>query len=878
MSIEDAGEIIRTKVIRPRVRDVVARERLYGELDRGAERKLTVVSAPAGCGKTTLVAAWLSERERDSCWISLDRSDGSGHRFLRYLEAAVDAVLEPEASTKASLGLTALINRLATCGKEMIIALDDYHLAAGGEIHEIVNFLLDRLPQNVHLMVLTRADPPLRLAKLRGQGELVELRVGELQFTVEEAAGFLSSVMGLSLAAEDIALLTARTEGWIAGIQMIGASLRGYDRPSEFLKNLTADNRHVFDYLLEEVLNRLDDGMRVFLLKCSILSRLTANLCEAVTDRADAQELLEYADRNNLFVAPLDEERRWFRLHHLFSDILCSRLVADAEGMRDLHRRAGRWFEDEGLFIEAIDHLIAAGDFERAAELLDRQGDAIMMRSEVEAILRWVDVIPPEIAGRYQSIHVYHAWAALVSGRPLEAVEQVVGVVGSGRLSGIASSIRAFVAMIQGRSTEAMELADRASRQIPGNRHLLHGLSAWTSALALITAGDIEGGEAALDEAYRDALDVGNVLVAVLALSNRGETLAFRGNLLEAEATFRRALSLSVDSEGRSMPVAGAAHLGLAEIARLRGDGEEALRFYRAGIESFQGWFDMGIMDGYVGVARVLLSQGQTAESDAAVAEAERLARGFDVTEFDDRLVEALRCKMLLLAGRIDEARVRMENREPRPEPESSFLVSYVNEMEALMRARLDLAQGDLDSCIGTTDRIVDMARRKELFLLLIDALLISARANWKAGNFDRAFADIVTAVERSAPQRCVQPFVDEGEEMARILYEVRKAGFENDFIGILLSAFPLQERSEAAAVVSATASDESGSVAPLSPREIEVLSLLSEGMSNKEVAAALFVSERTVKWHTSNIYGKLSVTSRTQALAKARQLGILPT
>lgn len=869
--IDDEQAILRTKVTPPRIRSPIHRERLYLLLDRGADGKLTLLSAPAGFGKTTLVAAWLAERGRDSAWISLDRSDGSRVRFLRYLAAATEPLFRR--SGEAPSILTDLINELSDLDSDIVLVLDDYHLAGGPEIHDAVAFLLDHSPANLHVFILTRADPPLKLAKLRGRGELTELRVADLQFRVDEVGSYLSTGMGIDLSQEDLDLLTSHTEGWAAGIQMVGASLSNRDDAPEFIRNLTSENRYVLDYLLEEVLSRLDPEVEAFLLDASILERLTADLCAAVTGRDDSQRILERIDRSNLFIIPLDEERRWYRLHHLFADLLVSRLSdRNPDAIPELHRRASGWFEAHGLVVEAIDHLVAAGDLEEVANRIDRYGERVLMESENEAFLRWVDALTPEIIRAHPSIEMLRLWAGILRGGPVGPAEKQLRTPRVGSQMGAAMSVRAFLALARGDVAEAIDLADGAGRNLPENHQFLRGFAAWTRALAAVLGGDLDNGLDALDQAHRESLEAGNLFMAVMALSQRAELLVFQGSLSAAEAAYARALDLSGKPDGGRMAVGGAALIGLGEIARMRGDLDGAIGLFRAGIDCFRGWFPAGGIDGLLGLARALAAKGRVGESDAAIEEAEGIAAEFDASEYDDRLVRWCRDRLLLTSGRRERVH-RAESGSISSPAGASHSHHFLLELEVLIGARLDLDRGDCDSCIQSARDVAGAARQRRHFFVLLEALLLEALANRREERLDDAFRAVADAVELAAPERCIQSFVDEGPEMARILFEARRAGLDHEFVGVLLAAYPLEDRSFAAG----GALREADSVEPLSTREMEVLCLLAGGLSNKEVAAELFVSERTVKWHTSNIYAKLSVTSRTAAVARARQLGMLP-
>ncbi len=703
----------------------------------------------------------------------------------------------------------------------------------------------------------------------------MEIRASDLQFTTAEVEEFLHTVGGVSMESGEIASLASRTEGWIAGLQMIAASLRNCPDPSRFVRELSADNRFVLDYLVEEVFARLDPDLQEFLLGCSVLERLNPDLCKAVTGRSDAAELLEYADKNNLFVTPLDDGRHWYRLHHLFGDVLYARLEQAApEEPTVLHARAAEWLITHGHAAEAVDHLIAANRYQEAAELVEGHAEKMMMSGKVRPVMRWITALPSELPGAHPVIDAIRAWISLLSGEPMERVEEKLSRIAGGPFDALVLSLRAYIAIVRGRSAEGIGLANKAMEKMPERYHFLKGFACLTGALAQILSGDMERAFDMLARAGDESLAAGNVLVAVLALAYHAEIRLHHGQVRTAETLYERALALSSDQEGTRIPCSGAGLQGLGLVEWLRGNLEEAVELFRQGIDAYRGWFGPANIDAYIGLARALDSLGRADESDVAIAEAEQLARQFDATEFDDRLVDCVHSELLIRRGRVAEARAIRDDGPPvarddksREINAESFIIAY----EALIEARLRIEEGDVEKCIGLAERLAERARELGRLITALDAELLLTRAYWRSDRADAAFAALERALLIAGPEGIVQRFVDEGPEMARILYESRTAGNRDEFIGAILAKFPLNEQSSAAASV-----HDDRSIDALTAREVEVLTLLSRGLSNKEAASELCVSVRTVKWHTSHIYAKLDVTSRTQAIARARQLGIL--
>jgi LuxR family maltose regulon positive regulatory protein len=865
--------IIRTKIVRPPVGNVIHRPRLYDQLDRGAAHKLTVISAPAGYGKTILVSSWLAERSLDYCWLSLGRLDSSAQRVRTYLEAALDRLEQREGPAGANRWV-AFLNALAERQRDIMVILDDYHLAESAEVNDLATMLLEHLPPRAHLVLITRSDPTLQLAKLRGQGGLVELRESDLAFTLEESKAFLSKVSGVSLASSEVQALSRTTEGWIAGLQILGSSLKHSADPSRLIAELSARQRYLRDYLVEEVISQLDAPTLEFLERCSILERLSAELCEAVTGRTDAREVLSAIDRQNLFVSPLDDECRWFRLHHQFAEVLSARLQDDhAEELPILHCRASEWFDAHQQAVEAIDHRVASGDAEASAEFIGRYGEWLMKRGELMAVKRWIGSLPEEVCARYPVILLARAWAGILDGRPREEIERELDSIGTGSYEAQVLSLRSYLAGLQGRDKEALRLSEQASRMISEPDSFVNGDVKLRVAVGRLASGQVSAAIDLLESVADESLEAGNLLIAVTALVHKARAMVERGELDGAEQSYQRALDLATQQHGPPLWFVGWALIGLGEINRLRGNIEVALELFREGMETSSNWLDLNTFYPSLGLAHALLAQGREAEALEALRSAMQQARKTAVPLYFGRLVKAHRVLVLMRCRRLQEARTGLtEASSPdKRKPGASYVEALVFELETLVRARLALLEENSRGCIDLALPVGLQARGQERGLLALNAELILVQAYWQAEEIDEATSVLERGLSFAAERGIVQPFVDEGPELARILYRARALGVDHPFIGRLLTAFPLGQQSAAAA------DTQPPSVEPLSAREVKVLTLLSQGLSNKEAAARLYLSVRTVKWYTSNIYAKLGVSSRTQAIAKARQLQILP-
>jgi LuxR family maltose regulon positive regulatory protein len=644
--------LVKTKLRVPRTRpNLVERPRLHELLGRGEGRKLTLVSAPAGFGKTTLLVEWFVERSgngRSGAWVFLDESDNDPARFLSYLVGALQNVVEgigegvlaslrsPELPPIETV-VGALINELDGAGREVTVFLDDYHLIDSEHVHEAVAFLIEHLPENVSLVIATRTDPPLSLSKLRARDQVTEIKAADLRFTTDEAAAFLRDVMGLSLSAEDTATLEETTEGWVAALQLAALSMRDREDASAFVESFSGSNRHVLDFLAEEVLERQAERVREFLLKTSVLERMSAPLCDALTGRDDGQEMLERLERENLFVIPLDDERRWYRYHHLFRDFLRSRLMREGpESMGKLHLRASCWYEKNGHLAEAIGHALSAPDYDLAARLIEEGVQGAVERGEGTTALRWLETLPTRAKRLRPRLFVEHAVALVITGRPddakplLKEAERTAEVEGEdGRfLLGFASTVRSWLARLRGDTCEAVELARRALSLVPDGEGPVRNYAAVRLGDALRAAGDL----AAAGEAYAEAAEFdraarhayGRLAGMVMHARVRAE----QGHLREADEAFRHALRLLTEEGFELSPAAGIVHIGMGALRYERNDPDGAERALERGVELVERTGDVSTQVwAYVTSSQVKRARGDEEGALSMAHKAEQAAR-----------------------------------------------------------------------------------------------------------------------------------------------------------------------------------------------------------------------------------------------------------
>jgi len=898
-SVPHRAPLLSTKlyIARPRP-DLLPRPRLTQRLNDGLHRKLTLISAPAGFGKTTLLSEWSLQSKRPVAWISLDEGDNDPARFWAYFIAALqtlqvnvgDAALAAFQSPQPppmEVVLTALINEIAIIPEPFALVLDDYHVIETQPVHSALTFLLNHLPPQMHLIIATRADPPLPLARLRGRGQLTELREADLRFTTDEAAAFLNQAMGLNLSAEQVAALEERTEGWIAGLQLAALSMQGRSDIPGFIAAFAGSHRYILDYLAEEVLQRQPEGVQTFLLQTAILDRLSGPLCDTVTGQGDSQTMLERLERANLFLVPLDEERRWYRYHRLFAELLRAYLQREQPNrVPGLHRRASEWYEQNGLLAEAVGHALAAKDFERAARLVEQAAPQMLMRGELVTLLGWLAALPDERIRAWPALCTYYAWVLTLTGQ-LDAVEPRLQDAEQGLqpdipaaelqdLLGQIAAIRAYIAALHRDVPHAIELARQALEHLPEENPAVRAFVAFTLGGACLLSDDVAEACQAFAEASALGRAAGNVHVAIPALCNLAGLRALQGQLHQAAGLYQEALELATPSlahqregrGGRTLPVAAMAYSGLGGLLYEWNDLEGAMRHLREGIEQSKQWGNVdALASSYARVARVLQAQGDEAGALEALKEAGQLVRRHAVIPTTAARVAAYQASLWLAQGNLGAATRWVQERGLSVDDE----LGYLREPEHIALARVLIAQGKYDEALQFLARLRQAAETRGRMGSLIEILVLQALALQSQGNTTQAMPALERALSLAEPEGYVRLFVDEGAPMAKLLRQALSRGIAPNYVSRLLAAFGAEEQRGEEAEKRAPLLLE-----PLSERELEVLRLLAAGLSNREIAEKLIVAVGTVKAHIHNIYGKLGVQSRTQAVARARELGIL--
>jgi len=893
--------ILATKLYIPQPQPkVVLRPRLIERLNQGLRRKLTLISAPAGFGKTTLVSEWVAGCGRSVAWLSLDEAENDFPRFLAYLVASLQTVAanigegvlrtiqSPQTPPTESI-LTSLLNEITAVPDNFVLVLDDYHVMDAKQVDNALTFLVEHLPPQMHLVIATREDPNLPLARYRARGQMTELRVADLCFTLPETAGFLNQVMGLNLSAEDIAALETRTEGWIAGLQLAALalqgtiSMQGHKDASSFIKSFSGSHHFVIDYLVEEVLNQQPESVQTFLLHTSILDRLCGSLCDAVLHgnanlhpipSSSGQETLEYLVHANLFIVPLDNERHWYRYHHLFGDLLRKRLHQSAvlssgingESVDELHKRASKWYEDNGLEIEAFHHAVAANDIEHAARLMEGKGMPLHFRGAIAPVLHWLESLPPTVLDANPSLWVMYASALSMTGQ-LNNVEEKLQSAEAAlqgfepddkirNLIGHIAAIRALLAASQNQVETIIAQSQRALEYLHKDNLAVRTATIWKMGIAYHLQGNRDAAKQAYSEAIAICQVSGNIMINISATSGLGNVQESENQLYLASETYRRVQQLAGDTP---LPVASDAYLGLARIFYEWNDLDAAQQHGQQSVKLALQMENTGrFIPCEVFLARLKLAQGDVDGAFSILADTSQFIRQHN---FLYRMPEVAAAQVLTLLHQGNLA--------------TAAHLAQTYELP-ICQARVHLAQGDPSAALAVLESLRQQVEAKGWQDEKLKCLVLQAVAHHAHGEKDRAVQLLGDALTLSEPGGFIRIFIDEGLPMAQLLSEADAHGIMPDYIGILRAAFEAEKKeSEDRSYLPALPLAQP-LIEPLSQREIEVLQLVAQGLSNQEISERLFLALSTVKGYNREIFGKLQVQRRTEAVARARELGLL--
>jgi LuxR family maltose regulon positive regulatory protein len=894
--------ILATKLFMPPLRaECVARPRLFEQLDTGLQRKLTLISAPAGFGKTSLLGAWLTTHDGSGsvAWLSLEPADGDIRRFLRYVIAALQTVnpaignnllgsLEALQHPPVETILTLLINDLADLPRQIILVLDDYHLIDAAEVDHTLTFLLEHLPPHLHLVIATREDPRLPLARLRTRGELSELRATDLRFTADESKSFLQELMQLKLTERDVTLLESRIEGWVAGLQLAALSLQGHRDPAQFLASFSGSHHFVLDYLVDEVLGCQSAQRRQFLLQTAILTRLSGPLCDAVTGQENSHQLLRELERLNLFITPLDDARHWYRYHHLFAEALRAHLHTELPAsVAELHQRASQWFEDAGFLAEAIDHALKAKDAWRVATLLEASAEALLLSRQDELLIHWVKQLPEGHIRQRPVLATFYALALTAHDLPsaahwLHQAEAQLehwpngGVIITNEpaltaIRGVMAITHAYLAGARRNSATSVSYAQQALQELPATNLMWRGAANALLGLAYWADGTLESAYTVFSEGMLMLYQIGDVtqhLSGAFILANIRQA---QGRLREAARIYQNAINLLGNTA--TVPVTATdLYVGLSEIVCEWGDTQAAIKH----LETAKALSRLGSISEYrhrrhLAMARLLEAKGDLKGALSELDEAERSY--ISSPDPDVRPIAAQKARLWLRQGNLQDAQTWAQARGLTCQDN----VSYLLEFDHLTLVRLHLAHyrrnPSLEILRAASDfleRLLQAAEAGQRAASIIEILVLQALVDAAKGDLSPAHARLLRAITIAEPESYFHVFVAEGQPLQALL------------TGLDVSSAPQRLRGYRTRLLAAFEGTRSQTpnapelTEPLSSRELAVLRLIAEGLSNQEISKRLFRALSTIKGHNRTIFDKLQVKNRTEAVAKARELGLL--
>jgi LuxR family maltose regulon positive regulatory protein len=899
--------LLTTKLYVPRSRmTLVTRPALFERLQEGLQGKLTLVSAPAGFGKTTLVASWVRQTGFPAAWLSLDSADNDLSRFLAYLAAALQTVddslgeemmsaVEGNQPVQIPELLAGLLNEIEQMGRPLVLVLDDYHLITQEEVHTAVRFLIDNLPASMHLIISTREDPPWPLARLRVGGQLSEIRGRDLRFTLEETAEFCNKVMGLAMSPQDISALDSRAEGWVAGLQMAALSMHGQGDVSRLVAGFSGSNRYVLEYLLEEVLSHQPPPVQRFLLQTAVLDRLCAPLCDVILEGQEivhledagsaaagsaSQALLERLEAANLFITSLDENRYWYRYHNLFAGLLRARLgQTDPDQVSLIHRRAAKWLAARGLVEEAIGHALEAGDFDLAAGLLEREGIDLVSRHKMVSLARWLEALPQGAIDSRPWLCIFMAYTRhwlgdrqYALGACLDQAERALEITPPAeeserrRIRGYIASLRAQDALSAGNAVpRIIEQANLALELLPPGD--LMGTEAGVSlGGAYWMQGDARASERAFAAGRDTSIRCGKYLMAVPTATYAGWQQMKQGRLQEAQGSFEQALSWATRETGKTVPVGGFPMLRISDLRYEWGDLAGAEEMARQARELCLRLSQADVVvDAHATLGLRLWANGRFQEAWFCIEQGDEAARDHSPDAFLLTRLDTCRVYLWLAEGGLDKARAWLAAGGPHADGPLSFF----HDLHHLLAVRILLEDGRPREALALALRIAAAAERGNWVGEQMKALTLAAAAAQLLEETDQALAYLSRALQLGANGRFVRTILDQGPLVAGLLRRLDPAA------GV--PAAYLDHLRAASAVKPASRTEPTQAlVEPLSDRELEILDLIALGLSNQQIATRLVLSLATVKWHASNIYGKLGVSNRSQAVVKARELGVI--
>ena len=907
-----ASQILATKLyIPPPPAKVVARSHLTEKLIDGLTigHKLTLISAPAGFGKSTLVSEWVVNCGRPIAWLSLDENDNDPVRFLVYIISTLQTIspnlgadildaLQSSQVPPINSILTILLNEISVIPDDVILVLDDYHLTDSKQVDEVLTFLVEHLPPQVHLAITTREDPSLPIPRLRARNQLTEIRAADLRFTPSEAAEFLNQVMGLNLTAEEVNALEIRTEGWIAGLQLAALSMKGKKDVHEFIQSFAGDHRYIVDYLVEEVLQRQPEFVQNFLLQTSILDRLNGPLCDAVTSQPGSDLQLKQLQRGNLFLIPLDDKQNWYRYHHLFADVLHMHLMAEQPGqVPALHTRASEWYEKNKLTDEAIHHAVEARDFERAASLIERAVPEARKNRRETQLLGWLKTLPDEVLQCRPVLSVHYAGTLLQIGQldgvveqlqqaerwlniPEDTQEQPVYVDEEDyqRLPGLVSMYHAALSLIYADVANTMKYARQVLEFANEDDGLLRGAASSLLGLAHWTSGDLETAYEMFSKGMVYLQKVGFISDVIGGSVTLADIRITQGRLREAMGIYEHGLQLATKQGASTLRGAADMYVGMSGLCFERNELNTAEQFLLKSKE-------LGELNGLpknpyrwrAAMAQIREVQGDLDNALNLLDEAESLYMG----DFSPnvRPTPALKARVWIKQGELEKALAWARERKLLVEEEPS----YLREFEQITFARILLSQyqndhsiSSLHDAIGLLERLLKAAEEGGRNGSVIEILILLAFAHQMQDDISTALTLLERALKLAEPEGYMRMFIDEGASMAELIREIDSRGILPNYTRKLLSAFEVANQGTDVESLPFAEPVSTSMIEALSQRELDILRLFKTELSGPEIAQELVIALSTVRTHTKSIFSKLNVNSRRAAVKRAIELGLI--
>jgi LuxR family transcriptional regulator, maltose regulon positive regulatory protein len=912
--------LLRTKLYIPHTRtDLLERPRLTLKLNEGLKRKLILVSAPAGFGKTTLISSWVTKIDNPVAWVSLDENDNDHQSFWTYLVAALQT-LPMDNSLRANVGkmslamlqsqetppvesiITELLNDITTIQDDFVLILDDYHIITNHLIHHGLAFLIDNLPPNAHLVIGSRVEPPLPLSRWRVRREVAELSVDDIRFSSDEAEAFLNMVMGLTLQSGEIATLESLTEGWVAALQLAALSIQGIKDTAVFIKSFSGDNRFIFDYFAQEVLERQSADSIRFLLETSILERLTGPLCDEVTQSHNGSKILEKLEQAHLFLVPLDQKREWYRYHRLFSDFLQYKLKQEYldSAVSALHIRASKWYENHDFMAEAVSHALISQNFSRAADLINKAALIMFPNSEIIPLLQWLKSLPEDTIKQDIRLSLNYAWALLATVQidavepHLKDIEQVLGITSLNyetldinpqfeTIAGQILCIRANIASHRRNFVQAIRLSQQAMAILTNGaekgmsqpqRHFL-GLVKFNLALGYELSGDLLKASEAFTETLNLEQGSRNPHIFPLAGGHLAQLEMVQGHLHRAESIYQETLSKVVNLP-RPTPLAGFLRTGLGDIYYEWNDLAAAKLYFQQGIEMGKTWNNWEtLLPGYLGMVRIEIATGNLVNALNLLDDLEVLRRKIKIDE-SPALIDIYRARIEVQRGNPGLLELYLQNQAP----VSNQPFTFLQEPEVIMLLRALLASGAAHRTLDLSQGLLVSAQEGKHWSHVVELLAIQSSCWQSLGEREKALVTLMTCLKMAEPEGFVRAVIDGGQPILKLLQLIKDSGNSTEYVHKLLvnlksiqigntSQNPLSQNSN-------INPPQSGLIEPLSGREIEVLRLLASGKTNQEIADSLVISLNTVKTHVKNIHTKLGTRNRTEATNQAQKLGLI--